>query len=116
MNSLLGPVSAFAAVVLLIPVALWLLKRTPLGASAGAAAGMQVVASLALAPNQRLMTVEVGLGDERRWLVLGVGPAGIQTLHSMAAPVGAGLQGAQSARAGAPSAAPPASAEAHHGH
>jgi flagellar protein FliO/FliZ len=105
MNTLLGPVSAFVAVLLLIPVALWLLKRTPLGASAGAAAGMQVVASLPLAPNQRLMTVEVGLGDERRWLVLGVSPAGIQTLHSMAAPV----------RGNLPS-APGTSAESHHGH
>ena len=115
MNSLLGPVSAFVAVVLLIPGALWLLKRTPLGASSGAAAGMQVVASLALAPNQRLMTVEVGLGDERRWLVLGVSPAGIQTLHSMAAPVqnmaAPARVGLQAATGGSG-----ASAEASHGH
>jgi flagellar motor switch protein FliN/FliY len=36
---------------------------------------MRVVACLPLAPNQRLVTVEVGQGDERRWLVLGVSPA-----------------------------------------
>ncbi len=86
MNSVLGPLAAFAAVLLLIPLALWLLKRSGLGASAGGVGGMRVVAALPLAPNQRLLTVEVGQGDERRWLVLGVSPAGIRTLHSMAPP------------------------------
>ena len=84
MASWFGPLSAFAAVLLMIPLALWLLKRTPLGQSASGVGGMRVVAALPLAPIQRLLTVEVGSGDERRWLVLGVTPAGIQTLHSMA--------------------------------
>ena len=84
MVSWFGPLSAFVAVLLLIPVALWLLKRTPLGQSASGLGGLRVVAALPLAPNQRLLTVEVGTGDERRWLVLGVSPAGIQTLHTMA--------------------------------
>jgi flagellar protein FliO/FliZ len=78
-TSLLG----FVAVVALIPIALWLLKRTPMGG--GASAGlMRVIAMLPISANQRLMTVEVGSGDERRWLVLGVSSAGIQTLHTMA--------------------------------
>ena len=80
-----GPLSAFVAVLLLIPVALWLLKRTPLGQAASGVGGMRVVAALAVAPNQRLLTVEVGSGTEQRWLVLGVSPAGIQTLHTMLA-------------------------------
>ena len=79
-----GPLSAFVAVLLLIPVALWLLKRTPLGQSASGVGGMRVVGALNLAPNQRLLTVEVGMGSDQRWLVLGVTPAGIQTLHTMA--------------------------------
>jgi len=79
LTSLLG----FAAVVALIPVALWLLKRTPIGG--GAAHGvMRTVAMLPISANQRLLTVEVGSGDDRRWLVLGVSNAGIQTLHTMA--------------------------------
>ncbi len=73
---------AFAFVVALIPIALWLLRRTPLGAAHGGP--VRVVAALPLAPNQRLVTVEVGHGDERRWLVLGVTPQGISTLHAMA--------------------------------
>jgi flagellar protein FliO/FliZ len=45
---------------------------------------MRVVAVLPLAPQQRLLTVEVGSGDERRWLVLGATAQGITTLHTMA--------------------------------
>jgi flagellar protein FliO/FliZ len=72
----------FIAILALIPLALWLLKRTPMG---GAAAGglMRSIAVLPLSTNQRLVTVEVGTGAERRWLVLGVTPHNITTLHSM---------------------------------
>ena len=84
-TSLLGPLAAFVLILALIPTALWLLKRSPLGKfSAGGAGGpMRVVAALPLAPNQRIVTIEVGSGDERRWLVLGVTPAGIHTLHTL---------------------------------
>ena len=78
-----GPLISFVAILALIPLALWLLKRTPLGAAATGLAGMRLVASLPLAPNQRLLTVEVGQGADRQWLVLGVTPAGIRTLHTM---------------------------------
>ncbi len=84
-SSVLGPILAFVLILALIPAALWLLKRSPLGKfSAGSAGGaMRVVAALPLAANQRIVTVEVGSGDERRWLVLGVTPAGIHTLHTL---------------------------------
>jgi flagellar protein FliO/FliZ len=98
----LGPLASFIAVLALIPVALWLLKRTPLGAGAATPAGMRVIASLPIAPNQRLLTVEVGQGSDRQWLVLGVTPAGIRTLHTLppqadlpAAPATTGLSFAQ---------------------
>ena len=78
----IGPVAAFVLILALIPAALWLLKRTPLGGSA-AGAPMRLVGALPLAPNQRLVTVEVGQGEDRRWLVLGVSPAGITNLHSL---------------------------------
>ena len=44
---------------------------------------MRTVAMLPISANQRLLTVEVGSGDARKWLVLGVTPAGIHTLHTM---------------------------------
>jgi flagellar protein FliO/FliZ len=76
----------FAAVVALIPVALWLLKRTPLGMAGSSRPGTpRAVAVLPLSAQQKLVTVEVGQGDERLWLVLGVTPQGIRTLHTMTA-------------------------------
>ncbi|MFN0186491.1 MAG: FliO/MopB family protein [Aquabacterium sp.] len=75
---------AFAAVIALIPVALWLLRRSPYGAAAARGGPARVVGSLPLAPGQRLLTVEVGQGDERRWLLLGVTNGGISRLHEMA--------------------------------
>jgi flagellar protein FliO/FliZ len=74
----------FGAIVALIPVALWLLKRTPLGGLGQGRAGTpRMVATLPVAPHSRLVTVEVGQGDERLWLVLGVTAQGIRTLHTM---------------------------------
>ena len=73
----------FIAVIAMIPAALWLLKRTPMGG--GATHGlMRSVAMLPLSPSQRIVTVEVGQGDERQWLVLGVTANSITTLHTMA--------------------------------
>ena len=73
----------FIAIIALIPLALRLLKRTPMG-GAGSASLMRSIAVLPISPSQRIVTVEVGSGDERRWLVLGVTPQNITTLHSMA--------------------------------
>jgi len=73
----------FIAIIAMIPLALRLLKRTPIG-GAGAHGLMRSVAVLPVSPTQRLVTVEVGSGDERRWLVLGVTGTTITTLHTMA--------------------------------
>jgi len=91
MPTSLAPLLWFAAIIALIPLSLWLLKRTPVGGAA-AQGLLRSVAVLPLSPQQRIVTVEVGRGDERRWLVLGVTPQSITTLHDMApqgdAPVG----------------------------
>jgi flagellar protein FliO/FliZ len=74
----------FGAIVALIPLALWLLKRSPLLGGAAQRPGCpRPVAVLPLATQHKLVTVEVGQGDDRLWLVLGVGPQGIRTLHTM---------------------------------
>jgi flagellar protein FliO/FliZ len=72
----------FVVVIALIPVALWFVKRTPVGRLAGSGS-MRQVAALPLSASQRIVTVEVGTGDSRCWLVLGVTPASINTLHTM---------------------------------
>ena len=73
----------FLAIVALIPASLWFLKRTPLGG--GGSGVIRSVGALALSTSQRIVTVEVGTGEDRRWLVLGVTPSSITTLHTMAA-------------------------------
>jgi flagellar protein FliO/FliZ len=91
----------FAAVLAAIPLVLWLLKRTPLGgAGTGAAGTPRPVAVLPLSASQRLVTIEVGQGDDRLWVVLGVTPQSIRTLHTMA----------PQAQPPLPPAAPPAAA------
>lgn len=72
----------FLGIIALIPVALWLLKRTPMG-GATAAGVLRVVAQLPTSPNQRLLVVEVGQGEDRRWLVLGATAQSITTLHTL---------------------------------
>src|ERR1700754_3655480 len=72
----------FIAIIAMIPAALWLLKRTPMGGAASNSV-MRTVAALPLSNSQRIVTVEVGHGDARRWLVLGVTAQNITTLHTM---------------------------------
>ena len=73
----------FVAVIAMIPAALWLLKRTPMGGGGGQGV-MRSVAMLPLSASQRIVTVEVGQGADRQWLVLGVTAQTITTLHTMA--------------------------------
>ena len=67
----------------MIQLALWLLKRSPVGGGVGNNV-MRSIAVLPISQSQRIVTIEVGSGEERRWLVLGVTPQNITTLHSMA--------------------------------
>lgn len=74
----------FLVVLALIPVTLWVLKRSGMAQGIGSQAGaMRTVAQHALGPGQRLVTVEVGEGEHRTWLVLGVTSNSIQTLHTL---------------------------------
>ena len=79
----LGSLLWFIAIVVMIPVALWLLKRTPMGGGGPASGVLRSVAALPLSASQRIVTVEVGQGESRRWLVLGVTAQSITTLHTM---------------------------------
>ena len=88
MTSPLTSLLWFIAILALIPIALRLLKRTPMG-GATAHGLMRSIAVLPISPSQRILTVEVGSGAERRWLVLGVTAGSITTLHTMAPQDGA---------------------------
>lgn len=86
----------FVVVLAAIPLVLWLLKRSSLGHAAGAGAALRTVATLPVGPAQRVVTIEVGEGDARRWLVLGVTAQQITALHEMAPATPTPAAGAES--------------------
>jgi flagellar protein FliO/FliZ len=82
MNPGLTPLFWFFGVIALIPLVLWMVKRSPMGS--GLVQGpVRQVGVMPLSTTQRLVTIEVGQGDDRLWLVLGVTPHSISTLHTM---------------------------------
>jgi flagellar protein FliO/FliZ len=94
----------FAVVLALVPAGLWLLKRSGMAGPGGRPTGLhpRLLGSLAVGPQQRVVTVEVGEGAAKRWLVLGVTPQQVSTLMRSSQPL-ADLQGFGSA---APAATP----------
>ena len=82
MDGFVVPLIWLVVIVASIPVVLWLLRRTPVGAGAASPVG-RTVGVLPLSGTHRIVTVEVGSGAERRWLVLGLTPSSVQTLHVM---------------------------------
>jgi flagellar protein FliO/FliZ len=85
MTTSLMPLLAFLLVIALIPVALWLMKRAGVG---GAVTGgvLRPVAQLGLGASQRVTVVEIAVGAERHWLVLGVTGERVTPLASYPAP------------------------------
>lgn len=83
-GSIGGALLALALVVGLILALGWLARRMPgaLGAARGNS-GLRVVATLPLGPRDRVMVVDVG-GTQ---LLLGVGPGGTRTLHTLDTPL-----------------------------
>ncbi len=79
----MAPLLWFGLVLVMIPLLLRLLKRTRLGGAA-AAGVLRSVAVLPLSNSQRILTIEVGEGEQRVWLVLGVTAHSITTLHTLA--------------------------------
>ena len=85
MTTSLMPLLAFLLVIALIPLALWMMKRAGVG---GAPSGgvLRQVAQLALGASQRVTVVEIAVGAERHWLVLGVTGERVTQLASYPAP------------------------------
>lgn len=82
-GSLGGTVFALLLVVGLILALGWLAKRMP-GFGRGASNnGLRMVASLAIGARERVVVVEVGTTQ----LLLGVGPGGTRTLHTLDEPL-----------------------------
>jgi flagellar protein FliO/FliZ len=86
MTSSLMPLVAFILVIALIPVALWMMKRAGLGGAAPAGSVLRHVSQLSLGTSQRVTVVEIAVGVERHWLVLGVTGERVTQLASYPAP------------------------------
>jgi flagellar protein FliO/FliZ len=94
----------FLVILALLPLAIrWYQQRAPGGASASTAS--RIVSSLAVGPQQRVVTIEVGPEGARTWLVLGVTPQNVTCLHTLAVAGGTGRGHAATLTAGS-SAAP----------
>ena len=84
--------NALPAVVLLVVMigVAWMLQRyrrhLP-GVASQRGPRLQVMNSLSLGPQQRLVTVQLGEGEASLCLVLGVAPGGITALHSLPLPM-----------------------------
>ena len=77
-------VLAFVALLALLPMAVkWYMQRR-LGGAGAELASSRLISVLAVGPQQRVVTVEVGPAGARTWLVLGVTPQAITTLHTLA--------------------------------
>ena len=86
MTTSLMPLMAFVLVIAMIPVALWMMKRAGLGGAAPAGSVLRHVSQLSLGTSQRVTVVEITVGTERHWLVLGVTGERVTQLASYPAP------------------------------
>lgn len=80
-------IGLFLALLACVPLLINRLKKVYGITAVGPSGQSRVVSTVAVGPNQRVVTVEVGPESARVWLVLGVTPQSIQCLHS--SPAGA---------------------------
>lgn len=78
-------VALFVVALATLPWAIKWLQRRVQGGMAAAGPGSRLVGALAVGPQQRVVTVEVGPPGARVWLVLGVTTQSVNLLHSMPA-------------------------------
>ena len=83
MSQAIFTVLAFVALLALLPLGVkWFMQRR-LGPAGADLASSRLISVLAVGPQQRVVTVEVGPAGARTWLVLGVTPQSITTLHTL---------------------------------
>jgi flagellar protein FliO/FliZ len=84
MMSSITTVVGLLALLALLPMGIKWIQRRVGGNAAVAAQASSVVSAVAVGPQQRVVTVEVGPRGDRTWLVLGVTAQSITLLHSLA--------------------------------
>lgn len=87
-SSIVQIIFSLLLVLAAIVLVAWLLKRMNL-AQQGTAGHLKVIGGVAIGQRERVVLVEV----DDTWLVVGVGPGQIRTLHTLAKPIGAASDG-----------------------
>jgi len=86
MTQTLITVAVFVLALAMVPMGIkWLQSRAMVGQGPGAGSASRVLSAVAVGPQQRVVTVEVGPADARICLVLGVTAQSIACLHTMPA-------------------------------
>lgn len=78
----IGPLALLVGLLALLPWGLRWLQRLQRGKAGGAWLSSDLVSSVAVGPQQRVVTVEVGPPHARTWLVLGVTAQQVTCLQS----------------------------------
>jgi flagellar protein FliO/FliZ len=81
-------IGLFLCVLVSLPFLIERIKKHYGLTTLGPSGPTRLVSALALGPQQKIVTVEVGPQDARVWLVLGVTQQSIQCLHTMPAEAG----------------------------
>lgn len=84
MTQTLGLVVLFVVLLALLPAAVrWLQRRSGLLGLPAMGPASKVISAMAVGPQQRVVTVEVGPDTARVWLVLGVTSQSVTCLHTL---------------------------------
>lgn len=76
-------VGLFVFLIALVPLGLKWMQQRVAGVS-GVTTALRIVSAIAVGPQQRVVTIEVGPEGQRTWLTLGVTSQTITCLHSAA--------------------------------
>ncbi len=97
MSQTLVTVAIFVLLLAMVPYGIKWLQARSADAGLSQGSGNRVVSAIAVGPQQRVVTVEVGPPSARVWLVLGVTQQAVSCLHQCDA-------GAQTSAVGLPAA------------
>ena len=86
MTQAIFSVAVFLALLAMLPWLLKWVKARAAGALPSGASVSRLVSAIAVGPQQRVVTVEVGSRDNRIWLVLGVTAQSVSCLHCLPMP------------------------------
>jgi len=82
----LATVLLFIVLLGALPFALKWLQQRSAGGAIGPSSSSRVVSAIAVGPQQRVVTVEVGPEGAKTWLVLGVTATQVNCLHTLTPP------------------------------